>query len=353
MTDKLFRVEMLPAHEGDCLFISYGDTSSPRYIVIDGGRSSTWAFLKQKLVDALGHDGVCELLVITHIDRDHIEGAISLVEDLAFAGRFKDVWFNGYHHLLDKSFEAFGPVQGERLSAALRKPRWAWNAAFGGAPVCVASDKPLSIELADGMLVTLLSPNRAKLSALAPKWADEVEKAGLVLGKQSIEEPEGYEALGPIDVDMLAASPFHGDTSKPNGSSIAFLLEFEGKRALFAGDAHVDLLIESLGPLAKRENGKVRIDALKVSHHGSKSNVSTELLNLLDCKRFLISTDGSHFRHPDREAVARIVSTCGGDAELFFNYRSEQTTAWENPKTVDRFGYRPIYSSNGQLVVDL
>ena len=36
------------------------------------------------------------------------------------------------------------------------------------------------------------------------------------------------------------------DSSATNGSSIAFILETEGKRVLFLGDAHAETIVESL-----------------------------------------------------------------------------------------------------------
>ncbi|MEZ5082471.1 MAG: hypothetical protein R2750_03330 [Bacteroidales bacterium] len=41
----------------------------------------------------------------------------------------------------------------------------------------------------------------------------------------------------------------------------------------------------------------------KVSHHGSKSNISKKLLDLLDAKHYLISTNGDRHNHPDPEAI--------------------------------------------------
>lgn len=59
---------------------------------------------------------------------------------------------------------------------------------------------------------------------------------------------------------------------------------------------------------------------VKLPHHGSKLNLS---LNLLDCDRYLFSTDGTWAaRHPNPVAVARLVtSRTGVQLEFKFNYR--------------------------------
>jgi hypothetical protein len=49
----------------------------------------------------------------------------------------------------------------------------------------------------------------------------------------------------------------------------------------------------SLRPLAEHEGGRVHIDTLKVPHHDSDHNIPRELLQLIDCRRYLISTSGA------------------------------------------------------------
>ena len=39
-----------------------------------------------------------ELLIVSHIDNDHIDGALELLADRTLGVTFDDVWFNGYHH---------------------------------------------------------------------------------------------------------------------------------------------------------------------------------------------------------------------------------------------------------------
>jgi hypothetical protein len=50
-------------------------------------------------------------------------------------------------------------------------------------------------------------------------------------------EKDGLEAMGPLTVDNLAGSKYKKDTSEANGSSIAILVEYCGKKVLLAGDA--------------------------------------------------------------------------------------------------------------------
>jgi len=74
----MLRVEMLPADRGDCLLIEYGATDEVEYrVLIDGGHANAYEEVQERLLqvptDAEGRRQF-ELLVITHIDGDHVDG---------------------------------------------------------------------------------------------------------------------------------------------------------------------------------------------------------------------------------------------------------------------------------------
>ena len=152
--------------------------------------------------------------------------------------------------------------------------------------------------------------------------------------------------------DDLVAQRFEEERSKTNASSIAFLVEYEGQTCLFAADAQPYRLVESIRTLlAERGERRLKVDVMKVSHHGSRGNTSPELLSLLDCKHFLISTNGGGgFRpgHPHDETIARIIAGVGPGVELWFNYRSDLTSPWDNPSLMRQHHYKAHYPADGQ-----
>jgi len=339
----VFEVSLLPAREGDCIWIRYGTEAAPRQILIDGGRSATAKSLADRLGGMSAGQREFELWIVSHVDRDHIEGVYKLLSGRTLKARFKDIWFNGYGHLQRTGLESFGAVQGERLSALLLDGRHSWNGAWKKRAVCVGKGALPRRKLAGGLQLTLLSPDAAKLSALVPDWERECKRAGLYAGIGSRPaEARGLESFGALDIDSLAELKFDPDPATANGSSIAVLAEFGGKRLLLAADAHADRLVESLKKL-KGSAKRVAIDAFKISHHGSEHNLSKEVLSLVDCRRYLISTNGAYFKHPSPIAVARIVKYGGKGATIYFNYRSRYTEIWDNPAWQARYGYRTQY----------
>jgi hypothetical protein len=150
------------------------------------------------------------------------------------------------------------------------------------------------------------------------------------------------------DVPTLAAARFVSDAAPPNGSSITLLLEHDGGSILLTGDAFPGVLVASLDRLlAERGDQRLGVGALKVPHHGSRANVSSELLARLDCRRFLFSTNGAHTRHPHPEAVARALVAAPQGAELAFNYRTRHNEAWDEQTLRERHGYRTAYPADG------
>jgi len=352
----MFEVEMLPAREGDCLWIRYGATREPKQILIDGGRAATFSAVKSRLSQLPAKRRKFELLIVTHVDRDHIEGVLKMLSDTSLKLKFADIWFNGYDHLNLAKVETFGAMQGERLSALLTDNRQPWNKAWNGMAVCLTSQRMRHKTLAGGLKLTLVSPDANKLTKLLPVWESECRKAGLVAGIGSKPaETRGLESFGAIDIEALAASRFKEDTGPANGSSIGVLAQYRGQKVLLTGDAHTDRLCESIRKL-KRSSKRLKLDAMKLAHHGSDHNISKQLLGMVDCKRFLVSTNGAYFKHPTQIAMARLIKFQGNGATIFFNYRSKHTTVWNNATWKSRYGYETQYPSrnnNGSLTVTL
>lgn len=369
----MFSIEMLPANEGDALWIEYG--SSPvRRILIDCGRKTAYRAVAKRLGD--DPDIRFELFVLTHVDADHISGAVPLLQDARFgADKVKDVWFNGWRHLNGQTSDFEDEIpgtlsarQGEFFAAVLRDEGYAWNEKFDKHTVKIADDGSLpTIPLDGGMTLTLLGPDDDKLEAMRARWEDELddidlepgdwERALELLADDSAHGPDilsgGHE--GPIIVEELADSPFDPDESEPNGSSIAFLAEFDGKSVLLAGDAHAPQIADSVRRLLKaRGEDRLKLDALKMAHHGSARNNSIELLDLLDCKRYLISTNGKKHDHPDPEALARVLEVQGDGVEFHFNFRSDPSELWDDDDLRSASGYSTFYGDRkGYLKVVL
>lgn len=352
----MLRIDVLPAGHGDCLWIEYGSEPDVHRVLIDGGVQATADDILTRINSQHDNAHTFELGIVTHVDADHITGILKLFEQDSISHHFRDIWFNAWKHLLPDEIEEEGPVQGEKLSAILKQAHWPWNRAFNGRRVAVPKDGPLPVvTLTGGLKLTLLSPRPSELHRLQTTWAKEVNKAGLEPGF-GVEEPEeepvrpGLESFGETmpDIEALATTPYTGDGSRANGSSIAVLAEYQGSRMLLAGDAHADVLLESLTRLPDYEDPTTRIpiDLFKLSHHGSRANINQALLDRLDCQRYVFSTNGSYFRHPDPEAVAKVIKYGSRNSELCFNFHNKHTRVWNDDLLKLQYQYTCRYPEN-------
>ena len=327
----MFNIEMLPAEYGDCLVITYGTRQAPRRILIDGGTPGTFPFLKQYIEGLPARQRRFELLIVTHIDADHIGGVLPLLRDRGLGVTFGDIWFNAWRHLAPPQKRAFlGPEQGDLLGNLLsQRPDLPWNKSFNGGTVVVPSSGALPVcLLTGGLRLTLLSPRWDELEALNRSWSDKSFKSGRVPGDVSMlggPDESMLELLGaPSRLTQLAAQRFFPDTAAANGSSIAVLAEYEGKRALLAADAFAPVLLEGIQRLPGFDK-ELPLDAFKLPHHGSQRNINDELLRAAPSQCYLISTSGQRFNHPDEPAMARVLKYGGAQARLIFNYDSATT----------------------------
>lgn len=322
----MFTIEMMPAERGDCMWVCWGDAGE-HVMLIDGGPSQTIETLvpelERRLASLPGGDNRVELLVQTHIDADHIQGVVSLLSAPGRVRLFRDVWFNGRHHLTD----VLGPAEGEMVTAALESEPARWNRAFNGAAV-VVPNAPAAlpvVELTGGLKLTLLAPSSSALGALSTEWERWASK---VTGRPAVPKKwQRSDVLGAFDPEVWASGKYTEDRSKPNGAGIAFVAEYGRRRVLFTADVPPRYLVEAFARLPDSmrvksgpDAGRVRFDAVKMSHHGSRNNTSQELCGAIASPRWLISSNGARYGHPHPEALARVILSQNRPPSFVLNY---------------------------------
>lgn len=366
MAKAFYQIEMLPAKHGDALLVEYGE-DRVRRIIIDGGPLGAYPALEKRLSKIPLGDQAVELLVVTHVDTDHIEGIIRLMAmpEPKWPIQVEEVWFNGWRHI--EEARDLGGKEGEMMSALIHhRINERWNTSFGGKAVrcgALAGDK---MALAGGMELTMLSPDAGALAALLKDWKAKLESWDINPGDMAAAwdklvettkfHPGAELTLGPDELTANLKKLLKGiDGSKANGSSIAFVAGFSGKTCMFLGDAHMKVVCPALKRLGYSRAKPLKIDAVKVSHHGSKNNITQEFLGLVDAKHWLISSNGDIHEHPDKAAIEAIIQGSISDPTLWFNYRSGFTEKWEKGAQKPNARYRAKYPAKGKegIVVKL
>src|SRR4029450_5911764 len=162
------------------------------------------------------------------------------------------------------------------------------NVRFLGGAALVPDDGPLPrVCLPGGLGLTLLSPTVEKLKALRGAWLKAIDALGGTPGDEAfiaarLDKDKRFRgddaAQKPLPAG-LDESPDAAPTlaaAVANGSSLAFVAEYEGRRCAFLGDAHAPVIQQAFARLA-RERGEepLRLEAVKVTQHRSGGDNTT------------------------------------------------------------------------------
>jgi hypothetical protein len=323
-----FSLDVLRARKGDCLMLHYGTQKDPHLMLIDGGPSNVYKpQLKQRIKDLRRWRGLddtaplpVDVVMVSHIDDDHIRGLIEMTEELRMRNpgirlRVGTIWHNSFEELFSEKLAkiAAGAAprkvlasipQGRKLAENAKGLGWKRNGKFSdGLILATGGAKPISL---DGDLqVTVAGPMQSELLALRKaheKW----------LLEQDEKKKKTAEA-------MLAAFV---DKSVPNLSSIVLFAQIGKKSMLLTGDARGDKILEGLELTGVLEAGKTRqIDILKVPHHGSVRNMEPVFFRRLPAKHYVFSGNGEH-GNPERATLEMLLEARGPSAsyKIHFTY---------------------------------
>ena len=324
-------------------------------------------------------------MVVSHIDSDHISGVIKILEEDELPIPIRGIWYNGYRHVqattvvsdeketfvhknickqyLQDEDKPVSAKQGCTLSSLIMRHGITWNAPVNGGAIVA----PISIQLRDASL-HVLSPSEQNIKTLGKFWKKRLIKDGLLAKAHSEEywddafefslsnEKPGFhfhdkKVSKTFDLNKLMTEEYIPDDSATNGSSIAFVLETKDNRVLFMGDSHSETIEESLVSLYGMENQPYSFDAVKLSHHGSYNNNSPKLFELISTDKWIISTNGEKYNHPDMPTLAHIITRGTGGRELYFNYPLSVCDELKKPDYHQEFNFEVIVPENNKGII--
>lgn len=323
---KLF---MLPADEGDFLWLSYGENHFS-HILIDGGLEFSGCDYA-KIINQIYECGESiEALILTHIDIDHIQGAIKGISEVSsniLKKVVKHIYFNTCRGILrEQNKKAFLKKYGED-EITVTKVQKGYGVGEAITLLELLDEKEILDSLDDyivlgrkiclngGAALKIISPGEKQLGELAEKWENYEKKKEQTGYSCNFEDTRN-------DIDELKKNKLSYDSSVNNASSIAFLFEFENVKIAFLADALPSVCLKGLQKFGMEQFCKV--DMVKLAHHGSKSNTSDKLLEVLSTNHYLLSTNGHGASVPSKVLLAHILKNAGkckkGTIHLLCNY---------------------------------
>ena len=337
-----FTLDVRRARKGDCLILHYGSKKDPGLMLIDGGPSSVYKpHLKPRLAEIRQARGLAEnaslpvdLLMVSHIDDDHIKGVLDLTKELIEAKnaqqplplKIKGVWHNTFDDIIGndpkeltaavtaqfgtaslsgdgEEVEGLDPdaakvlasvSQGFRLRDDTRALKLRVNPEFSGKLV-IAKEKGKKVDMGKGLKFTVVGPMNQEVVALQ-------------------KQHDAFLAKKEKEKGALAAFT---DSSVANLSSVVVLAEVGKKRMLLTGDARGDKVLEGLeliGLLKKDGKSKIHVDILKGPHHGSNRNVEKIFFDRITADHYVFSGNGEH-GNPERETLEMLLAARGDAAD--------------------------------------
>jgi hypothetical protein len=337
----LFTLEALNGQQGDALLLHYADSGAPRLVMVDGGPANTFLNAVKPRLDALRATRAgagplpIRLLMVSHIDDDHIHGVLdftghlldkrasgeqppyevttlwhnsfddvigaagtaSVAEVASAAGASLDDFLAGLRVREENAAVVQSVGQGRRLRDDAKQLALNVNSPFG-ALVSGPGTRP-PVTLPGGLKLTVLGPSQARLDALQRKWDAELKKAK-------------KKGASPAEVQDIVAKI--ADNAVENLSSLIVLAEMGSKRILLTGDARGDSVVEGLKAAGLLKDGRFEVDVLKVPHHGSKRNINDDFFRTVVAKHYVISANGAN-GNPDVDTL-RSLSAARGSEEI-------------------------------------
>lgn len=324
------KIKFLKAFNGDSIWISFLDGKGlPKNILIDGGTSTTYSYkdkndgkikagdLKTLIESLKAKNEKLDLIILTHIDDDHIDGFLKwFSKDETAIQSIKEIWFNSGRTIkryLNDTEAEINPVRFKEQTTLTSvkqgvdfenyihtKEVWDERVIKQGGIIDW-----------NGISFLILSPSEEKLEKLLKEWKKKTPESLIDTSRK-----DDYKKTLKKHIEE---DTFEEDKDVYNGSSIAFILKNDDKNYMFLGDSHPSEIVTALKNLGYNKDNKLKVELFKISHHGSQKNTSTELLNLIETDNYVVSTNGDLHNHPDKATIARIV-TSNPNSKIYFNY---------------------------------
>jgi Metallo-beta-lactamase superfamily len=374
---RAVKLKVFVAGDGDCLLLS---SSDGHHALIDGGRSTSFQRFAWPELQKLA---TIDLVIVSHIDSDHIAGILWLMNVVADWTRFdyqrnggrnrsfpkpttprpptiKRVWHNAWSKQLE---ELAAPIEAfvGQIDEAAQSPTFDLTTAPAPAAHAIEALQDLALSIPQGadlrsvvesktpiprngkpfddlvMLhrpprqfrlgrtkLTVIGPGKEHLEALREEWRDWIKTR----------MPEGAAPEQALNALVQAAQIIDktdpANVTPPNHASITVLAEEGGRTCLLTGDAADDEILDGLEAAGRIVNDRFDCNVLKVQHHGAEHNVDKRFASTVLADHYVFCANGAAENPPP--SVITTIAECraakdpGRPFTLWFNTTPARVT---------------------------
>lgn len=319
---------------GDAIPLRYSIDGVTRIHVTDGGFQATGDLVVKHINKYYGAPKFIDAVIVTHPDGDHAGGLRKLFDEYEIG----ELWMLRPWLYADELIDRFSRfTSSDNLAKRLKE---------------IYPNLAALEELAEANGVKILAPfqgaNIGKFNVLAPskaRYLDLVVESEKTPEATKLEEQTLAEAAGGFikkAINLIKSAWGHeyfpeDDTSPENNMSVIQYAYLCDKKILLTGDAGRAALNEAADYAPYVGLQLPGIDRMQVPHHGSRHNVSTEVLDRWLGTKLDSQSDSGSFTaivsaakedkdHPRKSVVrafihrgAKIISTEGGDKRTSHN----------------------------------
>lgn len=342
----IFSLDLRRARKGDCFLLHYGTRANPGLAVIDGGPADVYQPSLKPRLSAIKAGRKLEakaplpvdLLMVSHIDDDHIRGVQELLAELVETKAARQplplkiaaFWHNTFDDIIGHDpKELLAAVTGTFGAASLAGEPDVEGLDESAAMVLASVSQGLRVRDDSRTLALRINPQFKGKLVMAAEGAEPVDMGkGLTFTVAGPMKPELQALQAAHDAYLKtqkartkAALASFTDTSVPNLSSIVLMAEVKGKRMLLTGDARGDKILEGLELVGLLEpGGTIEVDVLKMPHHGSDRNMEQVFLDRIHASHYVFSGDGEH-GNPERTVFEMLLAARPtGDYAIHLTY---------------------------------
>ena len=257
---------------GDAIVLRYSQDGTEAIQVVDGGFTDMGAQILAHIDKYYRHGAAIDFVVLTHPDGDHAAGLKYVLENRTLRHLIMNrPWLYAGELLPYSKFTSV-----ERLEARLREE-------FPHTAALEEIAHRRGVPIFEGFQgtglgsFTILAPSKRRYLDLIFDAAHLARSALSLEAAYDSESRQGesHDVSSNWGQEIFSDNP----TSPRNEMSIIQFATLSGKKIMLTGDAGRDALEEAVTFARDQQFGLPGIDVFQVPHHGSRRNVSTQLLN--------------------------------------------------------------------------
>lgn len=220
----------------------------------------------------------------------------------------------------------------------------------------------MKIDIGNQSYIQFISPNREQLRRMNKKWElyvkriynripnidnlhirNAFEAFQWIINNvdyENVQEMVSANVLTKEKIERMATSRYSYDYTDENMESIAFVLVCGNKKMLFLSDANIEVCRKNLEQIYG--NTPLKINLIKLPHHGSKRNISMRFLKQYYSDSYLISAGETKLR-PSMETIAMIlVNDYEENKKIYIVNRNQTIECFDKEKIHSDFNFEFI-----------